>query len=156
MWQKCIECAWLAQGIMTYVTMHFCNSSLHIHGQRRGVLHYCLRRNEVRWRPGQEARLAPLCSNLRSFGRKYTVLKKVAVTLLGIFGAVCSDSASPVVILRPIVTRPPGNYSPLAPSLRSWTFDPLSLHKAWKWLWFCENEATINYIIHDDSAVKFK
>jgi len=27
-------------------------------------------RNEARWRPGQEASLAPPCSNLRSFGSK--------------------------------------------------------------------------------------
>ena len=39
-------------------------------------------RNEVRCRPGQEASLAPPCSNLRSFGSKYTVLKKVLATLL--------------------------------------------------------------------------
>jgi len=44
-------------------------------------------RNEVRWRPGQEANLAPPCSNLRSFGSKCAVLKKVHVTLLGLFGA---------------------------------------------------------------------
>jgi len=30
-------------------------------------------RNEVRWRPGQEASLALPCSNLRSFGSKCTV-----------------------------------------------------------------------------------
>jgi len=36
------------------------------------------RRIGIRWRPGQEASLAPPCSNLRSFGSKYTVLKKVA------------------------------------------------------------------------------
>jgi len=41
MWQKCIERARLAQRIMTYVTMQLCNSSLHIHGERRGVLNYC-------------------------------------------------------------------------------------------------------------------
>jgi len=35
-------------------------------------------RNEVRWRPGQEASLEPPFSNLRSFGSKCTVLKKVA------------------------------------------------------------------------------
>jgi len=29
-------------------------------------------RNEVRWRPGQEASLAPPCSNLSSFARKFT------------------------------------------------------------------------------------
>ena len=52
-------------------------------------------RNEVRWRPGQEASLAPQCSNLRSFGSKRTVLKKVLVTLLGLFGASHSHSAPP-------------------------------------------------------------
>jgi len=36
------------------------------------------RRNGIRWRPGQESSLAPPCSNLRSFGSKCTVLKKVA------------------------------------------------------------------------------
>jgi len=48
---------------------------------------YMQRRNEVRWRPGQEASLAPPCSNLKSFGSKYTVLKKVLVTLMGLLGA---------------------------------------------------------------------
>ena len=41
----------------------------------------------VRWRPEQEASLAPPCSNLRPFRSKFTVLKKVLVTLLGLFGA---------------------------------------------------------------------
>ena len=52
-------------------------------------------RNEVRWCPGQEANLAPLCSNLWSFGSKCTVLKKVLVTMLGLFAAIRSHSASP-------------------------------------------------------------
>jgi len=59
-------------------------------------------RNEIRWRPGHEASLAPPCSNLRSFGSKCTVLKKVLVTLLGLFsappqsfGAPRNDSAPP-------------------------------------------------------------
>jgi len=51
-------------------------------------------RNEVRCRPGKEASLASSCSNLRSFRSKFTVLKKVLVTLLGLFGA-------PIVIWRP-------------------------------------------------------
>jgi len=51
-------------------------------------------RNEVRWRPGQEASLAPQCLNLRSFGSKCAALKKVPVTLLGHFGAPHSHSAS--------------------------------------------------------------
>ena len=37
--------------------------------------------NEVRLRPGQQASLAPPCSNVMSFGRKFTVLKKVIVKL---------------------------------------------------------------------------
>jgi len=44
-------------------------------------------RNEVRQRPGQEASLAPPCSNLRSLGSKCTALKKVLVTLFGTFCA---------------------------------------------------------------------
>jgi len=44
-------------------------------------------RNEARWRPGQEASLAPPYSNLRSFGSKRTVLKKVLLIMLGLFGA---------------------------------------------------------------------
>jgi len=39
-------------------------------------------RNEVRWRLGKETSLAPPFSNLRSFGSKCTVLKKVVMTLL--------------------------------------------------------------------------
>ena len=48
------------------------------------VQHGC---NEIRWRPEQETSLAPLCSSLRFFGSKCTVLKTVLVTLLGLFGA---------------------------------------------------------------------
>jgi len=36
---------------------------------------------------------APSCLNLRSYGSKFTVLKEVFVTLLGIFGAPRSHSA---------------------------------------------------------------
>jgi len=54
---------------------------------------YLQGRNEVGWRPGHEASLAPSCLNLRSSGSKSTVLKKVLVTLLGLFGV-------PAVILR--------------------------------------------------------
>jgi len=65
-----------------------------------------LRRGEVRWRAGQKASLAPLCSNLRYFRSKSAVPKKVLVTLLGLFGAPHSHSA-------------PVELCPLAPSLRS-------------------------------------
>jgi len=62
-------------------------------------------RNEVRWRPGQEASLLPPCSNLRSFGTKHTVLQKVLVTLWDI-------SALSEVIQPPLVIRRPGITSP--------------------------------------------
>ena len=52
-------------------------------------------RNKIRWRPGQEASLAPPCSNLRSYRSKCSVLKKVLLTLLGLFGANHSDFAPP-------------------------------------------------------------
>ena len=39
-------------------------------------------RNEVSWPPGQKASLEPVCSNLRSFGTKCTVLKKVVGILI--------------------------------------------------------------------------
>jgi len=69
-------------------------------------------RMEVTRRPGQEASLAPPCSKLRSYGSKFTVFKKVFVTLLGFVGLF---SAPPADIWRP------GNCAPLIPpSLRSW------------------------------------
>ena len=56
-------------------------------------------RNEVRWRPGQEASSTPPCSNLRSFGSKCTVLKKIFVTLLGLFGALLAPLGTPLDLL---------------------------------------------------------
>jgi len=64
--------------------------------------------NEVRWRPGQEAGSVPPCSNLRSFGSKCTVLKKVVVTLFGLFGAP-----------PPQWFGAPGNCSPLVTPLQT-------------------------------------
>ena len=61
-------------------------------------------RNEVRWRPGQEAGSVPPCSNLRYSGCKCSVLQKVLVTLLGLFGV-------------PIVNWRPGNCAPLVTPL---------------------------------------
>jgi len=57
--------------------------------------------NEVRWHPGQEASLPPPCYNLKSFASKSTVLKKVIVTLLALFGA-------PAVIWCPHSDSAPG------------------------------------------------
>jgi len=65
-------------------------------------------RNEVRWRPGQEAKFGAPCSNLRSFGSKCTVLKKVLVTFLKLFDA-------PAVMRRPHDDSAPGELFPLAP-----------------------------------------
>ena len=55
---------------------------------------------------GQEASLAPPRSNLRSFGSKFTLLKKVHVTLLRLFSAQRSDSAFPAVIRRRGIAPP--------------------------------------------------
>jgi len=71
-------------------------------------------RNEVRWRPGQEASLAPPCLSLSSFGSKFTVLKKVLATFLGLLG---SDS-EPWESRQPLVT-------PLMPSRRLTEYDTL-------------------------------
>jgi len=75
--------------------------------------------NEVRLRPGQGARLAPPCSNVKSFGRKFTVLKKVIVKLLGIFGAPADIWRSPAVIRRPHNDPATGELRPpVAPGLQ--------------------------------------
>ena len=71
--------------------------------------------DEDRQRLGQEASLAPPCSNLRSFGKKFTVLKKVLMKLLGLFVAPSRHLASPAVIRCPHNHPGPGELSPLAP-----------------------------------------
>ena len=53
--------------------------------------------------------LAPLWSNLSSFEGKFAVLKKVLVTLLGLF------SAPPAVIQRPHSELAPGELCPPCP-----------------------------------------
>ena len=67
-------------------------------------------RNEVRWRPEQEASWALPCSKLRSFKSKIrpTVLKKVLVTLLGFL-------APPAVIGRPHTDSVPVELCPPCP-----------------------------------------
>ena len=95
---------------LKFVTAHFANlgdlddiSQLDSTSSRQGP-------NEVRWRPGQEASLAPPRSNLSYFGSKCSVLKKVLVALLWLF-------VDPVVIRHPHSDRAPGNCAPLAPWL---------------------------------------
>jgi len=63
--------------------------------------------NEVRCRAGQEESMAPLCSNLRAFRSNCTVLKKVLVTLLGLFRA----------HYRPHSDSAPGEFTPSVASL---------------------------------------
>jgi len=66
-------------------------------------------RNEVGWRLRKETSLAPLCSNLRSFGSKCTVLKKVLMIFLWLFGT-------------PQWFRAQGIVSPCTLSLRLWCY----------------------------------
>ena len=96
------------------------------------------RRNEVRRRPGQEASLAPRCSNLRSFGSKCTVLKEVLVTLLGLLYAPRSYSTPPAVIPSPHSDSAPGELGPPCPPSSCPASLPIShhrnRHRALKWL----------------------
>ena len=56
------------------------------HFSKQNAILHIQRRNEVRWRLGQEASLAPPCFNLLCFRSKFTALKEVFVTFLGLFG----------------------------------------------------------------------
>ena len=59
--------------------------------------------------------LAAPCLNLRSFGIKCTVLKKVLVNLMGLFGALAVIRRFRQWFRGPIAIRPPGNCALLAP-----------------------------------------
>ena len=62
-----------------------------------------------------------IATDLRSFGSKWTVLKKVLVILLGLFGTPRSHSAPSAVIWRPHSDSAPGELRPPSPpSLRLW------------------------------------
>jgi len=65
--------------------------------------HHTQGRNDAIWRPGQEASLAPSCSNLRSLGSKCSVLKKVLVTWSGLFGAAAVIPGPGIVPSFPLV-----------------------------------------------------
>jgi len=80
------------------------------------------RRNEVRWRPGQEASFAPPCSSLRSFESKYTALKKALVILLGF-----SAPPAVAVIRRPHSDSTAGELCPLPPLVTTLQCSP--------WFW---------------------
>jgi len=61
--------------------------------------HHTQGRNEARWSPGQETSLVPSCSNLMSFGNKCSVLKKVLVAWLGLFGTPAVIRCPGIVLL---------------------------------------------------------
>jgi len=67
----------------TLMGRYFCNQISPFWLDNRGVHG----RTEVKWRLGQETRLALPSLNLRSFGSKCTVLKTVLITLLWLFGS---------------------------------------------------------------------
>jgi len=69
----------------------------------------------VRWRQGQETSLAPPCSNLRPFGIKCIVLKKV----------ICDNAGT---FRRPPVIRHLGHFAP---------FPPLGTSLSVSCLWHC-------------------
>jgi len=71
----------------------------------------------------KKTNLAPPWSNLSSFEGKFTVLKNVLVTLLGLFGASSSDSAPPQWI------GGRGIVPPLPPSLRTCCQQPTFARK---------------------------
>jgi len=75
--------------------------------------HHTQGRYEARWRPGQEASLAPPGSNLMSFGSKCTELKNVAYLCHFL-----DFSAPSAVIRRPHSDSTPEELLPLAPPLR--------------------------------------
>ena len=88
---------------------------------------------EVRWRLGQETSLASRCSNLRSFKWKYTVLKKVLSTLLGLFTTSPSDSA-PGALRSPCPPRyaPDRTFSSQSVAdLIATETKQVNLHQAW-------------------------
>ena len=65
--------------------------------------------------PGARSKFGAPCSKLRSFGSKCTVLKKVLVVFLELFGVPHSHSTPPAVIWRPHSDASPGEFRP--PSL---------------------------------------
>ena len=96
-------------------------------------------RNEIIWHPRQITNLAPpwsnrrphgrslapLWSNLSSFEGKFTVWKKVLVTLLGLFGASSSNSAPLQWFSAPTVNWRRGIVPPLPPRYAPAPLPPL-------------------------------
>jgi len=67
----------------------------------------------------KQVRCPPPCSNLSSFWSKFTVLKKVLVTLFGLFGTPRGDSVPKAVIRRTYSDSAPGELCPPFPLVTS-------------------------------------
>ena len=94
-------------------------------------------RNEVRWRPGQEASLSPPCSK-RVFRKQMYCIEECACYIVGIFG-------TPAVILPP-----PPHW------LGARGIAPPSLH-LWVYLLNSRNKLTSRYKIHsNDSSINIQ
>jgi len=72
-------------------------------------------RNDVRWRPGQEANLAPPFSNLKSFRKEMYCIEESTCDIIGTFQRPSQWFGSPIAIRRP------ENCAPIAPLLRPWS-----------------------------------
>ena len=82
----------------------------------------CQVRNEVRRCSEQETSFVLSCSKLRSYGSKFTVLKKVLVTFLELLGF-------------PAVNGRPGNCVTLRPSVKLWVWycwETIRLYQRWE------------------------
>ena len=137
------------------------------------------RRNEVRWRPGQEATSEPPCSNLRSFESKSTALKNALVILLGVSAplavisgpgelcplaapryapAVQSVSAEQICIIPRGVTRLDGAWGKKQlwlPHIWIWSLMEANWLYWRKYLWHCWISSAPPAVIrrpHSDSA----
>jgi len=75
-------------------------------------------RNEVTWRPGQEASLAPPYSHLRSFGSKCIEESRLTCDIVRTFRCSSQSFCAPCSDLAPHSIRRSGNCVPLPLSLR--------------------------------------
>jgi len=136
-----INCETSVGGVVVWTTTGYCRGMQENRRNGQGEWHCSQGRNEVRWRPGQEASLAPACSNLRSFGSECTVLKKVLVTLLWLYCSLRSDSAPRAAI------RHPRNFSPLAPLVT-----PLIVVTSESYIPLREKQKLRNFILKDEEV----
>ena len=108
-------------------------------------------RNEVRWRLGQETSLAPPYSNLSSFGRKFTVMKKVLLKLLGLFGPISRHLAPPAVIRRfqndPAIQLPGNRALLFPPSIRRSMVRTCFSHR---WGWCPKKDAASRWRVREN------